>query len=88
MYKSSVTDIYSCLVKTSETPKCTEKWSKVLAVQINTKAVFDKMFRTTREKCPIWFQYKLLYTLLLTGSSTNCYILCYSLAASYSSDSL
>ena len=30
LYKSSVKDIYSCLVKTSETPKCIEKWSKVL----------------------------------------------------------
>ena len=46
-YKSSVKHIYSCLVKTSETPKCIEKWSKVLAVEINTKAVFDKIFRTT-----------------------------------------
>ena len=66
-YKSSVTDIYSCLVRTSETPKCIEKWSKVLAVEIDTKAVFDKIFRTTREKCLIWFQYKLLYNLLPTG---------------------
>ena len=61
LYKSSVKYIYSCLVRTSETPKCIEK---VLAVEINTKAVFDKMFRTTREKCLIWFQYKLLYDLL------------------------
>ena len=36
LYKSSVKDIYSCLVKTSETPKCTEKWNKVLAVEIDT----------------------------------------------------
>ena len=67
LYKSSVKDIYSCLVKTSETPKCIEKWSKVLAVEIDIKAVFDKHFRTTREKCLIWFQYKLLYNLLPTG---------------------
>ena len=67
LYTSSVKDIYSCLVKTSETPKCTEKWSKVLAVEIDIKAVFDKIFRTTREKCLIWFQYKLLYNLLSTG---------------------
>ena len=68
LYKSSVKDIYSCLVKTSDTPKCTEKWSKVLAVETDTKAVFDKKkFRTTREKCLIWFQYKLLYNLLPTG---------------------
>ena len=67
MYKSSVKDIYSCLVKTSETPKWIEKWSKVLAVEIDTKAVFDTFFRTTREKCLIWFQYKLLYKLLPTG---------------------
>ena len=40
--KSSVKDIYSCLIKTSETPKCIEKWSKVLAVETDTKAVFDK----------------------------------------------
>ena len=67
LYKSSVKDIYSCLVRTSETPKCIEKWSKVLAVETDTKAVFDKIFRTTREKCLIWFQYKLLYNLLPTG---------------------
>ena len=67
LYKSSVKDIYSCFVRTSETPKCIEKWSKVLAVEIDTKAVFDKIFRTTREKCLIWFQYKLLYNLLPTG---------------------
>ena len=67
LYKSSVKDIYSCLVRTSETPKCIEKWSKVLAVEIDTKAVFDNIFRTTREKCLIWFQYKLLYNLLPTG---------------------
>ena len=69
LYKSSVKDIYSCLVRTSETPKCIEKWSKVLAVEIDTKAVFDKIFTTTREKCLIiiWFQYKLLYNLLPTG---------------------
>ena len=70
LYKSSVKDIYSCLVKTSETPKCIEKWSKVLAVEIDTKAVFNKIFRTTCEKCLIWFQYKLLYNLLPTG----CYL--------------
>ena len=57
--------IHGCLVKT--TPKCIEKLSKVLAVEIDTKAVFDKIFRTTRDKCLIWFQYKLLYNLLLTG---------------------
>ena len=34
LYKSSVKDIYSCLVKTSETPKCIEKWSKVLSVEM------------------------------------------------------
>ena len=28
---------------------------------------FDKILRTTREKCLIWFQYKLLYNLLPTG---------------------
>ena len=67
LYKSSVKDIYSCLVKTSETPKCIEKWSKVLAVEINTKAVFDKIFRTTHEKCLVWFQYKLLYNSLPIG---------------------
>ena len=67
LYKSSVKDIYSCLVKTSETPKCIEKWGKVLAVEIDTKAVFDNFFRTTREKCLIWFQCKLLYNLLPTG---------------------
>ena len=67
LYKSSVKDIYSCLVKTSETPKCIEKWSKVLAVETDTKAVFDNIFRTTREKCLIWLQYKLLYNLLPTG---------------------
>ena len=66
-YKSSVKDIYSCLVRTSDTPKCIEKWSRVLAVEIDTKAVFDKIFRTTCEKCLIWFQYKLLYNLLPTG---------------------
>ena len=42
LYKSSVKDVYSCLVKTSETPKCIEKWSKVLAVEIDAKAVFKK----------------------------------------------
>ena len=42
LYKSSAKYIYSCLVKTSETPKCIEKWSKVLAVETDTKAVFDK----------------------------------------------
>ena len=67
LYKSSVEDIYSCLVRTSETPKCIEKWSKVLAVEIDTMGVFDKIFRTTCEKCLVWFQYKLLYTLLPTG---------------------
>ena len=44
-----------------------QKWSKVLAVEIDTKVVFDKMLRTTHEKCFIWFQYKLLYNLLPTG---------------------
>ena len=39
LYKSSVEDIYSCLVKTS-------KWSKVLAVEIDTKAVFDTILYT------------------------------------------
>ena len=39
--KSRVKDIYSCLVKTSDTPKCREKWSKVLAVEIDIKAVFN-----------------------------------------------
>ena len=29
--------------------------------------VFDNIFRATREKCLIWFQYKLLYNLLPTG---------------------
>ena len=29
LYKSSVKDIYSRLVRTSETPKCIGKWSKV-----------------------------------------------------------
>ena len=67
LYKSSVKDMYSCLVKTNETPKCIEKWNKVLAVENDTKAVFDKLFRTTREKCLICFQYKLLYNLLPTG---------------------
>ena len=66
LYKSSVKDIYSRLVKTSETPKCIEKWNRVVAVKTDTKAVFDKIFRTTREKCLIWFQYKLLYNLLST----------------------
>ena len=50
-----------------ETPKYIEKWSKVLAVEIDTKAVVDKIFRTTLEKCLIWFQYKLLYYLRPTG---------------------
>ena len=76
LYKSSVKDIYSCLVKTSDTSKCIEKWSRILAVETDTKAAFDKIFRTTREKCLIWFQYKLLY------------IIWYPLAASYFSDSL
>ena len=39
LYKCSVEDIYSCLVKTS-------KWSKVLAVEIDTKAVFDTILYT------------------------------------------
>ena len=47
--------------------KCTEKRSKVLVVEIDTKAVFDKIFRTTHEKCLIWFQYTLSYNLLPTG---------------------
>ena len=67
LYKSGVKDIYSCLVKTSDTSKCIEKWSRILAVETDTKAVFDQIFRTTREKCLIWFQYKLLYNLLPTG---------------------
>ena len=67
LYKFGVKDIYSCLVKTSETPKCIEKWSKVLAVEIDNKAVFDNIFRTTHEKCLIWFQYKLLYNLISAG---------------------
>ena len=75
LYKSSDKDIYSCLVKTSETLKCIEKWGKVLAFETDTKAVFDNIFRSTREKC-------------LIGSSTNSYIICYPLAASYFSDSL
>ena len=84
LYKSSVKDIYSCLVKTSDTPKCVEKWSRVLAVEIDTTAVFDKIFRTTCEKCLIWFQYKLLYNLLPTGrflfSATACRFTCLSSA--------
>ena len=66
-YKSSVKDICSCLVKTSDTPKCIEKWSRVLAVETDTKAVFDTIFGTTHEKCLIWFQYKFVYNLLPTG---------------------
>ena len=67
LYTSSVKNICSCVVKTSETPKCIEKWSKVFAVETDSKAVFDNIFRTTREKCLIWLQYKLLYNLLPTG---------------------
>ena len=67
LYKSSVKDIYSCLVKTSKTPMWIEKWSKVLAIETDMKAVFNKMFRTTCEKCLIWCQYKSLYNLLPTG---------------------
>ena len=67
LQKSSVKDIYLCLVKTSETPKYIEKWSKVPAVETDTKAVLDKSFQDYSEKCLIWFQYKLLYNLLRTG---------------------
>ena len=88
LYKSSVEDIYSCLVKTSETPK-----SKVLAVEIDTFGL-RYIFRTTLKKCLI-----LIHAVFDTfsglhlrnvsyGSSTNCYIICYSLAGSYFSDSL
>ena len=75
LYKSSVKDIYSCLVKTSDTSKCIEKWSRILAVETDTKAVFDQIFRTTLRN-------------VLYGSSTDCYIICCPLAASYFSDSL
>ena len=77
LYKSSVKDIYSCLVRTSETPKCTQKWSKVLAVET------DKIFRQSSIKFSGLHVRNVSY-----GSSTNCYIICYALAASYSSDSL
>ena len=52
LYKSSVKDIYSCLVKTSVTPKCIEKWSKVLAVETDTKikAVFEKKKKKKKKK--------------------------------------
>ena len=36
LYKSNVKYIYSCIVRTSETPNCTEKWIKVLAVETDT----------------------------------------------------
>ena len=36
LYKSSVKDIYSRLVKTKDTPKCIEKWSLVLATETDT----------------------------------------------------
>ena len=35
--------------------------------RLTSKWLFDKIFRTTHEKCLIWFQYKLLYNLLPTG---------------------
>ena len=79
LYKSIVKDIYSCLVKTSETPKCIEKWSKVLAVEIDTQ----KKLRQSSIKFSGLHMRNVSY-----GSNTNCYIISYPLAATYSSDSL
>ena len=49
------------------TSKCIEKWSKMLPTEIDTKATFEKIFKTTCDTCLRWFQYKLLYNLLPTG---------------------
>ena len=75
--KSSVKDIYSCLVKTSETPKCIEKWNKVLAVET------DRALGQSSIKFSGLHVRNVSY-----GSSTNCCIICYPLATSYFSDSL
>ena len=64
LYKASVKDVYTGLVKNSNTPKCTEKWSKMLAAEVDTKATFGGIFKTTRDTCLRWFKYKLLYNLL------------------------
>ena len=67
LYKACVKDIYTCLVKNSNTPKCIENWSKMLATEVDTKATFEKkIFKTTRDTCLRWFQYK-LYNVLPTG---------------------
>ena len=62
LYKSSFKDIYSCLVKTSETPK----YRKMASIQFSGLHGRNVSY----------------------GSCTNCYIICYPLAASYFSDRL
>ena len=51
--------IYSCLVTNSDIPKCLDKWSKDLNIEINDNEIFDIILKNY--KCLWWFQYKLLY---------------------------
>ena len=69
LYKASVKDVYTGLVKNSNTPKCIENWSKMLATEVDTKATFEK--KSSR-----------LHGIpALDGFSTNCCITCYPLVA-------
>ena len=58
---------YARLVKSSDRPKCSDKWSKELNTEVDVKEVFGRIFKTTYDSCLRWFQYKLLYRLLPTG---------------------
>ena len=61
MYKSGVQDIHTCLGSNSDTPKYWEKWSKILAVEMNTMAVFDKGFRTIMRNASDVFVFVFLF---------------------------
>lgn len=65
--KSDAKHIYSFLNKNSETPKCIEKWSRLLDIEIDVNNVFLKIQKTTFDTSLKWLQYRLLYRLLPTG---------------------
>ena len=65
--KGNLKDIYACLVANGDTPECVDRWSKTLDIVVDTKEIFDKIFKTTNDTCLRWFQCKMLYRLIPTG---------------------
>ena len=64
--KSGSKHIYNCLVKHSERPKCIDKWTERLQVNLEINTIFTKLKKTTQDTRLRWFQYRLIYRILPT----------------------